>query len=212
MTVIRSPIFLFNVERGVAEPAELWDAITDTQLADWEGEWMPELFKAMQKLRRAGVDLRFWPQSRRWNWRNKADALNGLLGSTGLSVVCQGVTQGMMFVDTVMKRCRIDGQKGKDLVYVEFLENAPWNRKELLFDPPRYRGVGTVLIAAAIELSKSEGFKGRIGLHSLPQANGFYANTCGMTDLGPDARYQDLRYFELTPEQAEAFIRKGSHP
>jgi GNAT superfamily N-acetyltransferase len=135
-----------------------------------------------------------------------------MLGNPGFSIVCQGVTQGMMIVDTVMKRCRIDSQKGKDLVYVEYLENAPWNRKELLFDPPRYRGVGTVLIGAAIELSKSEGFKGRIGLHSLPQSNGFYANRCGMTDLRADADYQDLRYFEMTPEQAEAFIRKGSHP
>ena len=212
MTVISSPIFLFDVERGTAESAELLDAITEAQLTDWEGEWRPEFFKAMQRLRRAGVERRLWPQSRHWNWRNKAAALHGMLGNPGFSIVCQGVTQGMMIVDTVMKRCRIDSQKGKDLVYVEYLENAPWNRKELLFDPPRYRGVGTVLIGAAIELSKSEGFKGRIGLHSLPQSNGFYANRCGMTDLRADADYQDLRYFEMTPEQAEAFIRKGSHP
>ena len=209
MTVIKSPIVLLNVEQGVAESAELWDAITEEQLADWEGEWIPELFKAMQRLRRANVDWRFWPQSRHWSWRNKATVLHGMLGKTGFSVVCQGVTQGMMFVDTVTKRCRIETQKGKDLVYVEFLENAPWNRKELLFDPPRYRGIGTVLIGAAIELSKSEGFKGRIGLHSLPQANGFYSNTCGMTDLGPDADHHGLRYFEMTPEQAEAFMQKG---
>jgi hypothetical protein len=30
-----------------------------------------------------------------------------------------------------------------------------------------------------------------------------------MTDLGADEEYQDLRYFEMTPEQAEAFIKKG---
>ena len=62
---------------------------------------------------------------------------------------------------------------------------------------------------AAIELSKELGFKGRIGLHSLPQANGFYANICGMTDLGADAKYNDLRYFEMMSEQADAFIEKG---
>ena len=49
----------------------------------------------------------------------------------------------------------------------------------------------------------------RIGLHSLPQANGFYANTCGMTDLGADLDHRGLRYFEMTPEQAQAFIAKG---
>ena len=53
-------------------------------------------------------------------------------------------------------------------------------------------------------------FHGRIGLHSLPQANDFYANTCGMTDLGADRDYNGgLRYFEMTPEQAQAFIAKG---
>ncbi len=51
--------------------------------------------------------------------------------------------------------------------------------------------------------------KGRIGLHSLPQANSFYAYVCGMTDLGQDATYENLRYFELEPERARNFIEKG---
>jgi hypothetical protein len=123
--------------------------------------------------------------------------------------VCNGVTQGMMIVDTTMHRCRIEIQKGKDLVYVEYVENAPWNRPELA-DLPRYRGIGSILIRAAIALSIEEEFKGRIGLHALPQSNGFYANTCGMTDLGIDADYHDLRYFEMSPEQAEAFIARGN--
>ncbi len=210
MTITKSPIFLLDVAQSSAASAELWDAITESQLTDWEGEWLPELFKALQRLRRTGVNRRFWPQSRHWDWRRKTAALQGMLGNPGFSIVCQGVTQGMMIVDTAMKRCRIDSQKGKDLVYVEYIENAPWNRRELLFNPPRYRGVGTVLIAAAIELSKSEGFRGRLGLHSLPQSNAFYANRCGMTDLGADAAYHSLRYFEMTPEQAEAFIKGGS--
>ena len=58
-------------------------------------------------------------------------------------------------------------------------------------------------------LSENLEFHGRIGLHSLPQANGFYANTCGMTDLGTDPDYGGLRYFEMTPEQARAFVAKG---
>jgi hypothetical protein len=135
-----------------------------------------------------------------------------MLAQPGYSIVCDGVTQGMMIVDTTTKRCRVDSQKGKNLVCVEYVENAPWNRKELLFDPPRYRGIGSILVRAAIELSREEEFKGRIGLHSLPQANSFYANTCGMTDLGvdPDPRYAPMRYFEMTPEQAEAFIERGN--
>ena len=208
MTTTISRVHLFNVQRGEPEEAELWDAVTERQLADWEGEWVPELFKAMQRLRRARVERRHWPQSRHWDWRKKTETFQGMLAWSGFSIVCDGLTQGMMFVDTTMKRCRIDSQRGKHLVYVEYVENAPWNRKEL-FDPPRYRGVGSLLIRAAVALSEDLELHGRIGLHSLPQANGFYANKCGMTDLGADPGYHDLRYFEMTSEQARTFIAKG---
>ena len=59
MTVPASQIRLLNVERGEPEAAQLLDAITEQQLADWEGEWMPELFRAMQRLRRVGVERRY---------------------------------------------------------------------------------------------------------------------------------------------------------
>jgi hypothetical protein len=210
MTVTVSPVFLLNVATGEPEAAELLDAITEKQLADWEGEWVPELLGALQRPHRAGVARAQWPQSRHWDWRRKAATLQGMLAYPGFSIVCGGVTQGMMLVDTTTKRCRIESQAGKNLIYVCFVENAPWNRREL-FDPPRYRGIGSILIGTAVELSKEQEFKGRIGLHSLPQANAFYANTCGMTDLGSDSDpdYQGLRYFEMTPEQAAAFIAKG---
>ena len=64
------------------------------------------------------------------------------------------------------------------------------------------------LIIAAIAFSRSNEFKGRIGLHSLPQANQFYTVTCGMTDLGPDPKYHNLRYFEMTPDQATTFVER----
>ncbi|GEO01889.1 MULTISPECIES: hypothetical protein [Sphingomonadaceae] len=209
MTAVISPIALLNATNGKLEEAELWDAITEKQLGDWEAEWIPELFKAIQKLHRAGVERVHWPQSRHWNWRQKTRALQGMLAHPGFSIVCNGTTQGMMIVDITTHRCRVESQKGKDLVYVEYVENAPWNRPELA-DPPLYRGIGSILIRAAIALSIEEEFKGRIGLHALPQSNGFYANTCGMTDLGIDASYHGLRYFEMTPEQAESFIAKGN--
>jgi len=63
MTVTISPIFLLNMANNTVEDADLWDAITEKNLADWEAEWMPELFKATQKLHRANVERRFWPQS-----------------------------------------------------------------------------------------------------------------------------------------------------
>lgn len=208
MTVEVTEVYLLDVASGEPVAAELWHAITEEQLADWEGEWVPELFRAMQRLRRAGVERTHWPQSRHWDWRRKVAVLQGMLANPGFSIVCDGLTQGMMIVDTVKHRGQLDGQKGQHLVYVEFVENAPWNRAEL-FDPPRYRGVGSILIRAAVALSEELEFHGRIGLHSLPQANDFYANTCGMTDLGADPDHEELRYFEMSPENAQAFIAKG---
>ena len=205
MTVTTTKVHLLSVACGQPVAAELRNAITEQQLEDWEVEWLPELRKALRNLRQAGVQRRHWPQSRHWDWREKMAALQEMLANPGFSIVCDDLTQGMMIVDTVKHRGRIDGQARQHLVYVGFVENAPWNRTEL-FNPPKYRGIGSILIRAAVELSEELEFYGRIGLHSLPQANGFYANTCGMTDLGADPNHQGLRYFEMTPEQARAFI------
>lgn len=204
-----NPVHLLNVERGEQEAAELLDVITERQLADWEGEWVPVLLRAIERLERAGVEYHQWLQSRHWDWRKKTAALQqGILAQAGFSIICDGLTQGMMIVDTTMKRCRIDSQKGKNLVYVEYIQKAPWNRKEF-FDLPRYRGIGSILMKAAIALSEDLGFRGRLGLHSLPQADSFYADTCNMADLGVDRDYHNLRYFEMTPECAQTFIMKG---
>lgn len=211
MSIDISRIFLTNVSTGKPVEGELWDQITEKQLGDWEAEWQPAVIEALKRLNHAGIGRPNWPQSRHWDWRQKMEAIQGLLAYPGVSVMCEGVTQGLMIVNTSSYRCRIPTQAGRELVYVEFLENAPWNRKELLLQP-RFRGIGSILVGTAIQLSLAEGFKGRIGLHSLPQANPWYANTCGMTDLGIDIDKQGLRYFEMTPDQAEAFVAKGSQP
>ena len=211
MTVPASQVHLLNVTRNESEPALLLSAITEQQLVDWESEWRPKLFEAIRRLRDSGVERLHWPQSRHWDWRNKVATIRGMLSRSGFSIVCNDLTQGMMIVDSTKERCRVASQKGNHLVYVEYLENAPWNRPEL-FGSPQYRGVGSILIRAAVALSTELEFRGRIGLHSLPQADGFYANTCGMTDLGPDPNYvAELRYFEMTPEQAMAFVAKGGN-
>ena len=60
---------------------------------------------------------------------------------------------------------------------------------------------------AASALSVAEGFKGRIGLHSLPRADDFYRRS-GLCDLGRDPAVHDLRYFEMTEAQAQAFLKE----
>ncbi|WP_216359951.1 hypothetical protein [Pseudomonas ogarae] len=137
--------------------------------------------------------------------------MQGLLASKGFAIVCNGITQGMMLVDMTRHRSKVPPKNGKDIVYIDYLECAPWNRPEINQASPYFRGVGSTLIAAAIMQSFEEDFRGRIGLHSIQQAETWYRTKCGMTDLGSDPHNDGLRYFEMTTEQAHAFIQKGNH-
>ncbi|KRQ90957.1 MULTISPECIES: GNAT family N-acetyltransferase [Bradyrhizobium] len=205
MTVDVSKIYLLDVATGASVEAELRDAIEQAQLDDWQTKWRPALLTVLQELARRGVPIDQWPQSWHWDWTQKTTRVQGLLAFRGFSVVALGETQGLAQVD-LTKTGREANQRGKPLVYVDYLEAAPWNRPEL-GAAPRLRGVGSALITAAIALSEDEGFKGRLGLHSLPQADDYYRKI-GMTDLGQDVAYQNLRYFEMTSEQARAFFEQ----
>ena len=71
--------------------------------------------------------------------------------------------QGLLEVAKEGYLAKLPIQKGKPLIYVKYIETAPWNIK--LLDPnPRFGGVGSRLIRIAVELSLSEDCKGRVGL------------------------------------------------
>jgi hypothetical protein len=60
-------------------------------------------------------------------------------------------------------------------------------------------------MAEAIRLSLEMGLGGRLGLHSLPQAEAFYIR-CRMTRVGLDPHYFDLAYFEHTGQNATEWL------
>lgn len=86
---------------------------------------------------------------------------------------------------------------------MDYIESAPWNLQAT--GTPKYKGVGAILLADAIRRSQEMGHGGRIGLHSLESAEGWYRGR-GMTDLDRDYVYYDLRYFEYTSEAAVAWL------
>ena len=92
------------------------------------------------------------------------------------------------------------------IVYVDLLATAPWNRP-ILVDEPVYKGVGGALLVAAITVSREQGLHGCIGLHSLKEAESFYRDVVQMTDLGieQEGDHKGLRYFELPKSQATSF-------
>ena len=183
--------------------ANLFDEISDQQLSLWRTTWLPVMQQIRQDFKKRQVPVDDWPEDLHWDWDSKLKDINGLLAYRTFSVVCEGRLQGLMIVD-LTRSGRLVSQAGKPLVYVEFLATAPWNRKELTSSPV-FRGVGSVLVYVAIQLSLDEQFHGRIGLHSLPRANDFYQNVCGLTLVGPDPQKQDMCYFEMTPDQAKRF-------
>lgn len=184
--------------------AELWDDISDLHLDMWRSTWFPMIAQARSRLQGAGVAKQSWPEDLHWDWDKKTDWSRGLLTLQRFAITCGGALQGLMLVNLTKLTARLPSQRGKDLAYVDFVSTAPWNRPDIA-GIQQFHGVGINMMRAAIELSRNEGFHGRIGLHALSQATTFYKDICGMSELGPDKDYQNLTYFEMTRVQADVF-------
>ena len=136
------------------------------------------------------------PEHNHWNWKLKLE--QGRLADSLYKcfVIVRDEPQGMMMLKYGNEFvCRCPEQQGLPLVYLAYVESAPWNVKEYS-DTICYSGIGTEFYRMAIRFSRLLGFAGRVGLHSLPGAEGFYENTCQMVALGHDPEYDDLVYFE----------------
>lgn len=191
--------------------AELHDELPVDSLFEAEEAWAPERVRFLRDCLRAGVGGNKIPQSIHWNWSLKTFRLPGLkLGPLSafrlFGLKADGAWQGLLLGCCVGHVSKAP-VAGRDLVYVDFVESAPWN-----WDLPeanragRFKGIGGQLLETAAQWSVDLGFKGRVGLHALPQAESFYRDVCGMTDLGADARYKGLRYFEFTDAQAKTYL------
>jgi hypothetical protein len=214
MTSLVGTVPLRQVTTGKVVKAKIYDGISPEHLQNWEQKWKPVIAATQARLVGQGKPIAAIPQSSHWDWDMKAEEIRKLLSFRSFAIVCGGDTQGLMLVETVAHQSLMADEKGRTgqpLVYIDFLETAPWNRPEHV-QFPAYRGVGQALIATAIQLSFDEGFKGRTGLHSLPQSEGFYRTVLKMTDFGPDQNYRGgrLRYFEFDTTGAQAFNHGGA--
>lgn len=190
--------------------ARLLSGMAPTDLSVVEAEWASERSLVVQRLLQSSVPRRDWPQSLHWNWERKSPAL-ATQTSTGFGVVCEGKWQGVMLTKRSPYTAQLDSCRGAPLVYIDFIEVAPWNwvisgigRTGL------YRSVGSRLFWKAVKQSEEEGFRGRVGLHSLPQAEKFYEVGCGMTPLGRDPSKQNLTYFELSEAQGRSLLNRAA--
>lgn len=206
MTALIAKAWIDRRADRVQVPAEIWSPVSAAHLDEWESVWSPEAEKLLDALIKQGVDQSELPEHSHWDWKAKSQRVRTQLAFDSYALVAEGQLQGLMQI-LLTRQCREVSQAGKPQVYVTFVEAAPWNQPLLMRGAMRYRGIGRVLIATAVNRSIDEGFKGRIGLHSLHHAHGFYRDACGMTDMGVDAKYEDLPYLEMTEQQAQDFLQ-----
>lgn len=181
--------------------ARVFRTLDQKNFDDFKTLWVPMLEEARRRFASWEEAAQVEAQDSHWEWVEKAIEAERIMGRDTFAVECAGVTQGLMLVDVAFGR--LPDQSGKELVYIELLATAPWNRPKL--DPAaRYKGVGRVLVGTAISLSVDLGFAGRIGLHSLPQSESWY-RTVGFTDVEFDSA-KEMRYFEMTQADAQSFV------
>jgi hypothetical protein len=136
--------------------------------------------------------LEFTQEDKYWDWMFKLRYVANNDNLEIYAIECENQTQGLMQIETQMHGSQID--RGKRLIYIDGIATAPWNRLEIQ-NPPRFKGIGSILLNFARLRSFDLGYGGRVGLHSLPGAEGFY-NKKNMYDLGADEDYDNLVYFE----------------
>ncbi|MCC6422324.1 MAG: GNAT family N-acetyltransferase [Phycisphaerales bacterium] len=188
-----------------------------SNLFDAEETWAPARVRMLRELTHRYVPQTSWPESLHWNWAKKAAGMSparlGALGDIRIfGIHADSAWQGILLAKAAGYYTRL-APNGRELIYVEYLESAPWNWEQPLINQvARYRGVGTKLVGLSVLWSLQLGFQGRVGLHALPQAEDFYRRRCGMTDLGADKnqeRYRGMRYFEFSVKQANQFLKGG---
>jgi hypothetical protein len=192
---------LLERQTGAEAPAQVFRTLDQKNFDDFKTLWRPMLQEARGRVASWDEAAQFDVQDSHWDWVEKAVEAERTMGRDTYALECAGVTQGLMLVDVGFGR--LPEQRGKELVYIELLATAPWNRPKLTPDA-RYKGVGRGLVSTAISLSVDLGFGGCIGLHSLAQSEDWY-RTAGLTDVEFDAGKR-MRYFEMTNTDALAFV------
>jgi hypothetical protein len=210
---LRVPVQILDLSSGAFVDAELFDEVTLDHFVETQRDWRPMVVDATKSMIKRGVDPKNQPRHWHWNWEIKVPQLQQF-GLSFYGIEYAGQLQGLMKIDLAKHAARITTQAGEGLAYIDYLEVAPWNLREItseLGQKQRFGVVGFNLYAAAVLLSQQAGFEGRVGLHSLPhpKTEQFYQKTCRMMPLERDPKKEDLLYFETTPELAELFLTEA---
>lgn len=220
MTTILESFIIESPEHGKPFKIDLIEGLDDDHINYIEDQWTPRIkrqcdlallqfFTQPPELQTDATFVeilgRLGIPDKHWNWSRKCAVAPGSNRSVYGLLNDDHVEAAMMLL--LGKGSRITAS-GLPIVYVDYLAIAPWNRTAVQY-PERFRKLGTVMLGAAVEVSRTLGMEGRCGLHSLPSSEGFYRRF-GMKDLAIDPNYHNLRYFEFESHAAMSFLKSGA--
>lgn len=104
--------------------ASLLDGMRPSDLILVEREWGSVRASLMADLLEQNIPRRQWPESLHWDWSKKAQELQ-LLAATGFGIRCEDRWQGVMLTKTAGHGAHLVEDRGKPLVYIDYLEAAP---------------------------------------------------------------------------------------
>jgi len=198
MLELPDDISIFSVARQKHVKAKLVKLDRNLAKTKVDGTWWK--IPVSKKVREAEED-------HHWGWRKLIGQHRNNANWESLAVQrTSGPIEGAMLY-------RIDAksqlEKGKGAVYVDRIATAPQNRRWLV-DPPKYKGIGSVLLLGAVRHSYLLGLGGRVWLTSLPseQTREFYRNR-GFESIFEDP--DGMIDFELPEAEAERWLKQKGY-
>ncbi len=198
MLELPETISILDVERGVRVGARLVRLDRKLAAQQIDGTWW-EIDVSKRKRSEEG--------DHHWIWRKLVGELRLDLAWDALAIQsASGNVEGAMTY-------RIDAKSqldpGKGVVYVDRLATAPRSRPWLV-DPPKYKGIGSVLLLCAVRESYALGLEGRVWLTSLPseRTRQFYRKR-GFQEIFQDE--DGMIDFELPTKRAEEWLQQAGY-
>lgn len=159
MLELPETIRIFDVARNADVDAKLIRLTRKRAAMLIDGQWWK--IDVSKRLRRAEGD-------HHWIWRKQVGAKRNRLVWQCLAIRSTVDSIEGAIIYRIDYLSAIEPNQGA--VYVDRIAVAPRNR-DWLIDPPRFRGIGTDLMLAAVRDSYSLGLGGRVALTSLPTQN-----------------------------------------
>lgn len=171
------------------------NAMTDCHVQNLKSSWIPA-FRQRYQAQERDEDFSMWNTGNGY-----FDLLIHRKNLSSFALIAENNVQGVLLLQRETQPSYLE--PNCSLIYVRYLATAPWNRRDKS-GPGQFRGVGTLLMAWALQESQDAGCDGRLGLHSQRGSDEFYRRL-GLHNLGLDAAHRGMNYFELRCSRATEF-------